>query len=75
MLAADSLFDGANPLSDREREVLRLAADGRSAAADRLRGVPVGGNREKPPLSDDREDREATNRAQAVRIAQDKGWI
>ncbi|MGD2203763.1 response regulator [Microbacterium maritypicum] len=33
VLAADSLFDGANPLSDREREVLRLAADGRSAAA------------------------------------------
>ncbi len=57
VLAADSLFDGANPLSDREREVLRLAADGRSAAAIASEVFLSAGNRAKPPLGGDREDR------------------
>lgn len=36
-LAEESLFEGENPLSERERQVLRLAVDGRTAAATRCR--------------------------------------
>lgn len=74
VLAADSLFDGANPLSDREREVLRLAADGRSAAAIASE-VFLSAGTVRNHLSAAIGKTRAANRAQAVRIAQDKGWI
>jgi len=74
VLAADSLFDGANPLSDREREVLRLAADGRSAAAIASE-VFLSAGTVRNHLSAAIGKTGAANRAQAVRIAQDKGWI
>ncbi|MFJ2533125.1 response regulator [Microbacterium maritypicum] len=74
VLAADSLFDGANPLSDREREVLRLAADGRSAAAI-ASAVFLSAGTVRNHLSAAIGKTGAANRAQAVRIAQDKGWI
>ena len=74
VLAADSLFDGANPLSDREREVLRLAADGRSAAAIASE-VFLSAGTVRNHLSAAVGKTGAANRAQAVRIAQDKGWI
>ncbi|WP_301112516.1 response regulator transcription factor [Microbacterium sp.] len=73
-LAADSLFDGANPLSDRERQVLRLAADGRSAAAIAAE-VFLSAGTVRNHLSAAIGKTGASNRAQAVRIALDKGWI
>ncbi|MFK3676278.1 response regulator [Microbacterium sp. NPDC090218] len=73
-LAADSLFDGANPLSDRERQVLRLAADGRSAAAI-AEEVFLSAGTVRNHLSAAIGKTGAANRAQAVRIALDKGWL
>ncbi|WP_442928376.1 response regulator transcription factor [Microbacterium sp. LB16] len=73
-LAAESLFEGANPLSDRERQVLSLAADGRSAAAIAAE-VFLSAGTVRNHLSAAIGKTGAVNRAQAVRIAQDKGWI
>lgn len=73
-LAEESLFEGANPLSDRERQVLRLAADGRSAAAIASE-VFLSAGTVRNHLSAAIGKTGAGNRAQAVRIAQDKGWV
>src|SRR5690606_23955655 len=73
-LAEASLFEGANPLSERERQVLRLAADGRSAAAIASE-VFLSAGTVRNNLSAAIGKVGAANRAQAVRIAQDKGWI
>ncbi|MGP6170945.1 response regulator [Microbacterium sp. A196] len=73
-LAEASLFEGANPLSEREQQVLRLAADGRSAAAIASE-VFLSPGTVRNNLSAAIGKVGASNRAQAVRIAQDKGWI
>lgn len=73
-LAEESLFDGANPLSERERQVLRLAADGRSAAAIAAE-VFLSAGTVRNQLSAAIGKTGAANRAQAVRIALDKGWL
>ena len=73
-LAEASLFEGANPLSERERQVLRLAADGRSAASI-ASVVFLSAGTVRNNLSASIGKVGAANRAQAVRIAQDKGWI
>ncbi|HZU92943.1 MAG TPA: response regulator transcription factor [Microbacterium sp.] len=73
-LAEASLFEGANPLSERERQVLRLAADGRSAAAIAAE-VFLSAGTVRNHLSAAIGKTGAGNRAQAVRIALDKGWI
>lgn len=74
VLAEASLFEGANPLSEREQQVLRLAADGRSAAAIASE-VFLSAGTVRNNLSAAIGKVGAANRAQAVRIAQDKGWI
>ena len=74
VLAEESLFDGANPLSERERQVLRLAADGRSAAAIAAE-VFLSAGTVRNLLSAAIGKTAASNRAQAVRTALDKGWI
>ncbi|MGM7670925.1 response regulator [Microbacterium sp. A93] len=73
-LAEASLFEGANPLSEREQQVLRLAADGRSAAAIASE-VFLSAGTVRNNLSAAIGKVGAANRAQAVRMAQDKGWI
>ncbi|GAA3929508.1 response regulator transcription factor [Microbacterium soli] len=73
-LAEASLFEGTNPLSERERQVLRLAADGRSAAAIASE-VFLSAGTVRNHLSSAIGKTGASNRAQAVRIAQDKGWV
>jgi two-component system response regulator DesR len=73
-LAEASLFDGANPLSEREQQVLRLAADGRSAAAIASE-IFLSAGTVRNNLSAAIGKVGAANRAQAVRIAQDKGWV
>jgi len=73
-LAEASLFEGANPLTDRERQILRLAADGRSASAIAAE-VYLSTGTVRNNLSAAIGKVGADNRAHAVRIAQDKGWI
>lgn len=73
-LAESSLFEGANPLSERERQVLRLASDGRSAATIASE-VFLSAGTVRNTLSSAIGKVGAENRARAVRIAQDKGWI
>ncbi|MGW9628104.1 response regulator [Microbacterium sp. NPDC055521] len=73
-LAEQSLFEGANPLSERERQVLRLAADGRTAGRI-AEEVFLSPGTVRNVLSSAIGKTGAANRAQAVRSAQDKGWI
>ena len=49
-LALAALSEGDNPLTRREREVLRAASGGASVADDRRRTVLVGGHGPQPPL-------------------------
>lgn len=74
VLAEATLFEGANPLSDREQQVLRLAADGRSAPSIASE-VFLSAGTVRNNLSAAIGKVGAANRAQAVRMAQDKGWI
>ena len=73
-LVEQSLLEGANPLSDRERQVLRLAADGRTAGRI-AEEVFLSPGTVRNVLSSAIGKTGASNRAQAVRTAQDKGWI
>ena len=73
-LAQDALIDGANPLSPREREVLALAASGRSAPAIAAE-VFLSAGTVRNVLSAAIGKTGAKNRTQAVRIALEKGWI
>ena len=73
-LAAAALADGASPLTERERDVLRTAADGSTnaeiATALHLSQVTV-----RNYLSTAIQKMAARNRAEAVRIASEKGWL
>jgi len=64
----------ANPLSEREREVLRLAGEGMSgpAIADALSLSP---GTVRNYLSDAIGKLGAGNRVEAYRLARDKGWV
>ncbi len=73
-LAEASLFEGANPLTERERQVLRLAGDGLSAAAIAAE-VFLSAGTVRNHLSAAIGKTGAGNRAEAARIARDKGWI
>ncbi|WP_105968267.1 response regulator transcription factor [Streptomyces geranii] len=73
-LAAAALADGANPLTDREREVLRAAENGATNAelASRLH---LSQGTVRNYLSTAIQKLTARNRAEAVRIAREKGWL
>ncbi len=73
-LAEASLFEGANPLSERERQILRLAGDGHSAATIAAE-VFLSAGTVRNHLSSAIGKTGASNRAGAARIARDKGWI
>lgn len=72
-LALDAWND-PDPLSDRERTVLRLAADGLASAAigERL-GLTEGTVRNY--LSEAIQKTGGANRVEAARIARDRGWL
>lgn len=74
VLAEMSLFEGANPLTDRERQILRLAADGRDAPAIAAE-VFLSAGTVRNNLSAAIGKLGASNRSHAVRIAQEKGWL
>lgn len=73
-LAEASLFEGANPLSDRERQVLRRAGDGLTAPAIAAE-VFLSAGTVRNVLSSAIGKTGASNRTAAARIAQDKGWL
>ncbi|MBO1337026.1 response regulator transcription factor [Streptomyces sp. VRA16 Mangrove soil] len=73
-LAAAALAEGANPLTDREREVLRAAADGRTNA-ELAAALNLSQGTVRNYLSVAIQKLAVRNRAEAVRVAQEKGWL
>ncbi|MER6307591.1 response regulator transcription factor [Streptomyces sp. NPDC001657] len=73
-LAAAALADGASPLTEREREVLRTAADG-STNAEIAAALHLSQGTVRNYLSIAIQKTGARNRAEAVRTARDKGWL
>lgn len=73
-LAEASLFEGENPLTERERQVLGLSADGRSVAAIAAE-VFLSAGTVRNHLSSAIGKTGAENRAQAALTAREKGWI
>ncbi|MCX4669731.1 response regulator transcription factor [Streptomyces sp. NBC_01381] len=73
-LAAAALAGGANPLTDREREVLRAAADG-STNAELATALHLSPGTVRNYLSTSIQKLTARNRADAVRVAREKGWL
>jgi two-component system response regulator DesR len=74
VLAADSLVTGESPLTSRETEVLRAARAGSSVAAIATRLFLSEGT-VRNHLSSAIGKTGATNRGEAVRIADDNGWL
>ncbi|MEU9487008.1 response regulator [Streptomyces decoyicus] len=74
VLAAAALADGASPLTEREREVLRTAADG-STNAEIAGALHLSQGTVRNYLSTAIQKTGARNRAEAVRTARDKGWL
>ncbi|MEU3464398.1 response regulator transcription factor [Streptomyces sp. NPDC006733] len=73
-LAAAALADGADPLTARERDVLRAAADG-AVNAEVARSLLLSEGTVRNYLSTAIQKTGARNRAEAVRIAREKGWL
>ncbi|MER5742066.1 response regulator transcription factor [Streptomyces sp. NPDC059913] len=73
-LAAAALADGASPLTERERDVLRTAADG-STNAEIAAALHLSQGTVRNYLSTAIQKLAARNRAEAVRIAREKGWL
>ncbi|MFG2482444.1 DNA-binding response regulator [Streptomyces virginiae] len=73
-LAAAALAEGANPLTDREREVLREAENGATNAELAAR-LHLSQGTVRNYLSTAIQKLAARNRAEAVRIAREKGWL
>ncbi|MGW1720645.1 response regulator transcription factor [Streptomyces sp. NPDC002156] len=73
-LAAAALADGANPLTDREREVLRAAANG-ATNAELATTLHLSQGTVRNYLSTAIQKLTARNRTEAVRIAREKGWL
>ena len=73
-LAAESLIEGHNPLSEREREILRLAESGASISliATQLY-LSVGTVRNHVSSAIGKTG--ARTRAEAVRLAEANGWL
>ncbi|MGX4732223.1 response regulator [Kitasatospora griseola] len=73
-LAAAALSDGANPLTPRERDVLAAAADG-AVNADIAARLHLSEGTVRNYLSMAIQKTAARNRAEAVRVAREKGWL
>lgn len=73
-LAAAALAGGANPLTGREREVLRAAADG-STNAELAEALHLSHGTIRNYLSTAIQKLAVRNRAEAVMVARDKGWL
>jgi len=73
-LAVESLAVGSSPLTDRERDVLVVAADG-GTVADIARATFLSEGTVRNYLSAAMGKTGGRTRAEAVRIAQDNGWL
>ncbi|MGH6657900.1 MAG: response regulator [Actinocrinis sp.] len=73
-LAAAALADGINPLTSRERDVLAASSDG-SVNAEVAGKLSLSEGTVRNYLSACIQKTGARNRAEAVRIAQEKGWL
>ncbi|MEU6343091.1 response regulator transcription factor [Streptomyces sp. NPDC046977] len=73
-LAAAALSEGADPLTARERDVLRAAADG-SVNAEIARRLHLSEGTVRNYLSTAMQKAGARNRAEAVRVALERGWL
>ena len=73
-LAVAALSEGANPLTEREREVLSVSAE-EATVAHIARRLFLSEGTIRNHLSAAIQKLEAHNRAEAVRIAQEKGWL
>ncbi|MDX6355837.1 MAG: two-component system, NarL family, response regulator DesR [Streptomyces sp.] len=74
VLAAAALADGADPLTPRERDVLNAAADG-SLNAEIARRLRLSEGTVRNYLSTAIQKTGTRNRAEAVLIARDRGWL
>ncbi|UKY52505.1 response regulator transcription factor [Streptomyces inhibens] len=73
VLAAAALADGASPLTEREREVLRVAAE--STNAEIAAALQLSQGTVRNYLSTAIQKTGTRNRAEAFRTARDKGWL
>jgi len=73
-LALELWGGGQDPLSERERQVLRLAGEGRSSA-DIARQVHLSEGTVRNYLSEAISKLGAGNRVEAYRMARDAGWL
>ncbi|OKJ11987.1 MerR family transcriptional regulator [Kitasatospora sp. CB01950] len=73
-LAAAALSEGPNPLTARERDVLAAAADG-AVNADIAARLHLSEGTVRNYLSMAIQKTSARNRAEAVRVAREKGWL
>jgi two-component system response regulator DesR len=73
-LAAESLAAGESPLSPREHDVLRAARDG-GTVADIARQLSLSDGTVRNHLSSAIGKTGARTRAEAVRIAENNGWL
>jgi two-component system, NarL family, response regulator DesR len=73
-LAIEALSEGSNPLSEREREVLAAATE-RATVAEIARSMSLSEGTVRNHLSAAIQKIGARNRAEAARIARDKGWL
>jgi two-component system response regulator DesR len=73
-LALEGWSGGQDPLSDRERQVLRLAGEGRSSA-EIARQVHLSEGTVRNYLSEAISKLNAGNRVEAFRLARDAGWL
>ena len=73
-LALESWSGGEDPLTERERQVLRLAGEGRSSA-DIARQVHLSEGTVRNYLSEAISKLKAANRVEAYRMARDAGWL
>jgi two-component system, NarL family, response regulator DesR len=73
-LAAAALAEGTSPLTDREAEVL-AAARGHAAIADLATALHLSPGTVRNHLSASIQKLGARNRAEAVQIAERKGWL
>lgn len=71
---AEQAWVARDPLTDRERQILRLAGDGRSTRAI-AKEIHLSEGTVRNYLSEAISKLQAENRIEAARIAHDKGWL
>ena len=73
-LAAAALSEGESPLTPREHEVLRASRE-HATVAELARALYLSPGTVRNHLSSVMQKLDARNRAEAVRIAEEKGWL